>query len=364
MGMIVVSFGSTMPYIRDEFALSFENGGLILAFFSGSYLINGMLSGWLVDWIGKKAILVTGNSLYVIGLSSLFFASQVWIIYVSVVILGIGWGFCNTTINILVNDSSHGDAKAMSLLHMSFGVGAFIVPLLFNVFLKLGLTWKELMLFLSLLALVSFVLSLFMQIDFVKENKKEGSKKHFQNSKQLILYMAILFFYVGSESAFSGWIVSYLITGLKMAAGFAQNMLSILWLTIIIGRYAIGLLGTRINKGKFVMAASGIALLSMVLFISTSNQIIIFISVIGIGLSFAGIYPLTMAHANPIIRGSGLATALVISGGGLGSTTVPYLSGRIADGYGTVAIISTILVTLTCMFIFSWINERQNMRSL
>ena len=110
MGMIVVSFGSIMPYIRDEFALSFENGGLILAFFSGSYLINGMLSGWLVDLVGKKSILVIGNCLYVIGLVLLFFASQVWIIYVSVAILGIGWGFCNTTINILVNDSSHGDA--------------------------------------------------------------------------------------------------------------------------------------------------------------------------------------------------------------------------------------------------------------
>jgi fucose permease len=108
------------------------------------------------------------------------------------------------------------------------------------------------------------------------------------------------------------------------------------------------------------MTASGTAFLSMVLFISTSNQLLILLSVIGIGLSFAGIYPLTMAHANPIIRGSGLATALVISGGGLGSTIVPYISGRIADRYGTVAIIATILVTLICMFLFSLINERKN----
>ena len=81
---------------------------------------------------------------------------------------------------------------------------------------------------------------------------------------------------------------------------------------------------------------------------------------IGIGLSFSGIYPLTMAHAHPIIRGSGIATALVISGGGLGSTIVPYISGRIADRYGTVSIIATILMTLICMFVFSMINERKN----
>lgn len=182
----------------------------------------------------------------------------------------------------------------------------------------------------------------------------------FQNPRQLALYMAILFFYVGSESAFSGWIVSYLITGLEMSPGFAQNMLSVLWLTIIIGRYIIGLFGTRIDKARFVMVVSATVLLSMVLFIATSNPWIIAISVIGIGLSFSGIYPLTMAHANPIIRGSGLATALVISGGGMGSTLVPYLGGRIADQYGTVAIISTILVTLTCLLFFSIINERKD----
>lgn len=360
MGMIVVSFGSTMPYIREELTLSFEKGGMILAFFSGSYLLNGMFSGWLVDQIGKKAVLVTGNSLYVLGLTLLFFASQIWMIYISVIILGIGWGLCNTTINILVNDSSHGDAKAMSLLHMSFGVGAFFVPLLFNILLKMGFAWKELMLLLAVLASVALILSLGMKIEFIKEDKKKDSKKSFQNPNQLVLYMAVLFFYVGSESAFSGWIVSYLITGLEMGQSFAQNMLSALWLTIIIGRYVIGLMGMRINKAKFVMMASGTAFLSMLLFISTSNQLLILLSVIGIGLSFAGIYPLTMAHANPIIRGSGLATALVISGGGLGSTIVPYISGRIADRYGTVAIIATILVTLICMFLFSFINERKN----
>lgn len=182
----------------------------------------------------------------------------------------------------------------------------------------------------------------------------------FQNPRQLALYMAILFFYVGSESAFSGWIVSYLISGLGMSPAFAQNMLSILWLTIIVARYIIGQNGTRIDKARFVMIVSATVLLSMILFVATSNPLIITVSVIGIGFSFAGIYPLTMAHANPIIRGSGLATALVISGGGMGSTVVPYLSGRIADRFGTVAIIGTILMTLTFLLFFSVINDRKD----
>ena len=360
MGMIVVSFGSIMPYIRESFSLTFEQGGLILAFFSGSYLINGMLSGVIVDKIGQKPVLMLGNALYAIGLTLLFFATETWMLYSSVVIVGMGWGFCNTSINILVNDTSNGETKAMSLLHMSFGVGAFFVPILFNIFIKLGLEWRQMMLFLAFMALIALMLSMKMNIGFIKKDSKKSKKGTLTSPKQLVLYMLILFFYVGGESAFSGWMVSFLMTGLNKLEGFSQNMLSTLWLTMIVARYVIGVMNHRIDKAKYVVVASVTAVIGMSLFMIAKSEWILFLSIVIIGFSFAGIYPLTMAHANHVIRGSGLATAAVISGGGLGSALVPYVSGRIADQYGTSAIIVIILVCLICMFGFAMLNYRMH----
>lgn len=358
MGMIVVSFGSIMPYIRETFSLSFEQGGLILAFFSGSYLVNGMISGIVVDRIGQKPVLVLGNTLYTIGLTLIFFATEPWILYLSVIIVGMGWGFCNTSINILVNDTSKGETKAMSLLHMSFGVGAFFVPILFNIFIKLGLEWRQMMLFLAFMSLIALVLSLKMNIQFIKKDSKINKKGTLTSPKQLLLYMVILFFYVGGESAFSGWMVSFLMTGLNKLEGFSQNMLSTLWLTVIIARYIIGVMNHRIDKAKYVVFASATAVIGMGIFIVAKSDLLLFFSIIIIGLSFAGIYPLTMAHANHVIRGSGFATAAVISGGGLGSALVPYVSGRVADYYGTTAIIVIILLSLICMLGFTTLNYR------
>jgi len=359
MGMIVVSFGSIMPYIRDTFSLTFEQGGMMLAFFSGSYLVNGMISGFLVDKFGQKPVLVVGNALYVIGLTTIYFAHEPWMLYLSVVIIGTGWGFCNTTVNILVNDTSKGETKAMSLLHMSFGVGAFFIPLFFSFLLRMGFSWRHMMLFLALMSLVALLLSIKMKIRQKNTDKpqNETNKKETSASpKILLLYMIILFFYVGGENAFNGWVVSYLMTGLHKMEGFSQNILSTLWLTIILGRYMIGLLNHRIDKAKFVMIASFMALTGMSLFILAKSEWLIFLSIICIGLSISGIYPLTMAHANRVIHGSGLATAIVISGGGLGATIIPYVSGRIADYYGTIAIIGTVLISWIGMSIFTVLN--------
>lgn len=360
MGMIVISFGATMPYIRSEFELSFEQGGLILALFSASYLINGLISGYLVDKIGHKRVLIGGNLGYIVGLSILASSKQLVTVYIGVVILGLGWGICNSVVNILVNDSSKGDSKAMSLLHMSFGVGAFIIPILFNSVLRLGYTWKHMMWILAFMALIAEILVLKMQIPFIRAVKSNTEKEIKLPWRYIYVYMFVLFFYVGVENAFSGWMVSYLETDLKFAEGFSQGLLSTLWLTIIFGRFMTGILGRKMNKSKYIVIVSISAFVGLFVFLVSTSAMWIALSVVWIGLSLAGIYPLTMADANRHIRGSGIATAIVISGGGIGATIMPYLTGRLADQFGAVAIIGTILASTGFMILFSVVNFKQN----
>ena len=359
MGMIVISFGATMPYIRREFTLTFEQGGLILAIFSASYLINGLISGILVDGIGHKWVLLIGNAGYILGLLILASSNCLVTIYFGVLVLGLGWGFCNSVVNILVNDSSEGDSKAMSLLHMSFGVGAFVVPLLFNGLLMIGFTWKHLMFILALMALIAEIIAIKMKIPFIKPMRQNDNHRIKLPWRYIIIYMFILFFYVGVENAFSGWMVSYLETGLNFSEGFSQGLLSTLWLTMIFGRFATGTFGRKMDKAKYLVCVSFTAFLGMFIFWLSTSEVWIALSVICIGLSLAGIYPLTIADANRHIRGSGVATAIVISGGGIGATIMPYLTGKVADRYGAIAIISSILVSIVFMFFFTALNWRK-----
>jgi fucose permease len=358
MGMIVISFGAIMPDIRSTFDLSYEQGGLMLSIFSLSYLASGLLGGVLSDKIGIKKTIILGNLLYVVGLLTIAASNNVWMLFLGIGITGIGWGYCNTAINVLINDISDGDGNAMSLLHMSFGIGAFVIPLIFSVFLRLDMTWQHMMVFLAVMASVALVLSTWMNIPQKTKSelktKKDTGKKSWP---MMLLFMGILFFYVGSENAFSGWMVTYLTTAVSFSESGAQNMLSTLWLMVIAGRIVTGRMSRSVPHSTMTFFMSLGALLAMLLFISTSSPFVIGLSIVIIGFMFSGIYPLTMANANPIIKGSATSSAIVIAGGGLGSTILPYVTGKIADEWGTTAIIYAIIVTLMAMVIFTGVNR-------
>lgn len=358
MGMIVISFGAIMPDIRSTFDLSYEQGGLMLSIFSLSYLVNGLLGGVLSDRIGLKKTINLGNLLYVVGLLTIAASGNVWILFLGIGITGMGWGYCNTAINVLINEISDGDGNAMSLLHMSFGIGAFMIPLVFSVFLRLNLTWQHMMVLLAVMASIALVLSIRMDIPrMTKSELKVKSDSGKKSWPMMLLFMGILFFYVGSENAFSGWMVTYLTTAVSFSESGAQNMLSTLWLMVIAGRIVTGRMSKFISHATMTFFMSLGALLSMLLFLSSSSPFLIGLSIVMIGLMFSGIYPLTMANANPVIKGSATSSAIVIAGGGLGSTILPYVTGKIADTWGTTAIIYAIIVTLSAMVILTGFNR-------
>ncbi len=358
MGMIVISFGAIMPDIRSTFDLSYEQGGLMLAIFSLSYLASGLLGGVLSDKIGLKKTINLGNLLYVVGLLTIATSNNVWMLFLGIGITGMGWGYCNTAINVLINEISDGDGNAMSLLHMSFGIGAFVIPLIFSVFLRLDMTWQHMMVFLAVMAAIALILSTWMNIPQMSKSELESKSDTGKRSwPMMLIFMGILFFYVGSENAFSGWMVTYLTTAVSFSDSGAQNMLSTLWLMVIAGRMVSGKISRSIPPATMIFFMSVGALLAMLLFISSSSPFAIGLSIVIIGLMFSGIYPLTMANANPIIRGSATSSAIVISGGGLGSTILPYLTGKIADEWGTTAIIYAIIATLMAMVILTGYNR-------
>lgn len=358
MGMIVVSFGATMPFIRESYKLSYEQGGVLLAIFSGSYLVNGLLGGVISDRIGLKKTIVIGNVLYVAGLTIMAFTPVEYGLYLGILITGMGWGFCNTGINVLIGIASNGDGNAMSLLHMSFGIGAFIIPLIFSLFLELTLSWKHMMLFLAAMALVALILSLKME-DLRESREETVSTKGRIGQKSLpfiLLFGMTLFFYVGSENTFSNWMVTHLTNELRFSQTVSQNLLSTFWLMVIVGRVIVGRV-SRYTKAHYMVVVMGIGgLLGMFMFVNVSTIWGIAMAIVLCGLMFSGIYPMTMVATRYVVGYSATISALIISGGGLGSTILPYITGKLADNWGTAIIFKTVLITLGIMVVLIVLN--------
>ncbi|PKM50372.1 MAG: hypothetical protein CVV02_11375 [Firmicutes bacterium HGW-Firmicutes-7] len=365
MGMITLFLGSNMPNISELYKLSYAQSGLVLSFFAAGALICGFISGVMGDAIGMKRVLVISNCLYVIGMLIVALSSSVIFLYLGVFIIGSGGGAFGTSVNLIVNDFIHGDGRIMSLLHMSFGVGAFIIPIISNKALELGLNWKSVLILLIVLELVSLVLSLNMKIHFHRKTSENKilNKKIFKN-KTIYIFAAILFFYVGAENSINGWIVTYLIDGLELSKSFANNALSVFWIIMMFGRFINSIISQKFQKEDILLCSSIGTVVMIIAFINSTNPILIVLIIALLGLMLSGIYPLAFASANPIIKGSGLVGAVITSGGALGSVAVPYISGIVSEYSGVRGVLFTILIALILMTVFIGVNKKLSTKAI
>ncbi|MHB8964318.1 MAG: MFS transporter, partial [Saccharofermentanales bacterium] len=151
------------------------------------------------------------------------------------------------------------------------------------------------------------------------------------------LFMMMLFLYVGVETGFSGWIVTYLSGIRHFDASAAQSLLSVMWISIIIGRLAVAFYGSRFMKARFLMLEGcGItfAALGMILF---TNQGMLVLSVIVLGLSLSAFYGMVVANASYLITRSSRASGMMMAFGSLGASVLPYLAGVFAGMKDIVA---------------------------
>lgn len=360
MGMIVLSFGAIMPYIRDTYNLSYEQGGRIFALLASSSLIMGFFGGALSDRFGYKSILLLANFFYVIGLVIIAYSHTPLMLYIGAFIVGAGWGSCNTSVNMIVSIYVHGDGKIMSLLHMIYGVGAVAIPVISGIMIKSGLAWNSIMIMLAVLSLLNIIIVVKMPIHKMNNNtvKHKGENKNVFSNYRLYVFIGIIFFYTGAENTFNGWLVTYLRDGLNFSERFSQNMLSFMWVVMIFGRYLNSILSQIIKKETIILLSGIGGLLSVILFINVKSTLLIIIAIALTSIMMSGVYPITIANANPIIKRSGTAAAMIMSSGGLGAAVVPYIGGNAAGKVGVTGIIMTIIVSFALLTIMALINRK------
>jgi len=365
MGMLTLFFGTSMTNIRADYALSFEQGGLILSTFAVGSLTFSFLCGVLGDLLGMKRVLIFGHISFLMGIFTIYLTGSSLLLYLGTFLIGAGLGAGSTSVNIIVNDFVHGDGKVMSLLHMCFGIGALLIPVISSRVMRWGLNWKSVLIIMAFLEMLAVYISLKMEIPKNGNHPADQriiTKKALKNIR-LYIFMAILFFYVGAENAFNGWVVTYLTQGVKLSEEFSQQMLSLFWIVMMFGRYLNSLISRKILKETILLVSTIGAAVMMLLFITSPYQELIISIVIFMGLMFSGVYPLTVANANPVIKGSALSGALLGSAGSLGSAIIPYISGIAAEKTGVKGIMLTVFASLVIMSIFALINKRFQLSS-
>ena len=356
--------GSFIPFLRTAYGFSYDLSGILLSCQSVGNMISVLIAGILPSLLGRRrSILATavwmavGYMIFVSGLGNPFFLIAAFLM--TGIARGGNSNFANTMISTLPGDKA---ARGYNLLHGCFAIGALLSPLMLVLFVRLWPAggWR---LVAGLLCLLSCCqLAVYFKMPLPQEQQQKGVRsidRSFLRVKQFWLGSAMLFFYISTEYAIVGWLVTYFQDAGILSANLSQMMNSLLWLVIFLGRMAGAALTGRISRGKLLLV-DGIGLFAFFLLLLFSRSPVpVVLGLMGTGLFMATIYPTAFAFGSDCIKGNDFGCSIMILTGSIGGVLTPALVGFTAEqagiraGMGLVAVFIGLLLISMILSVLS-----------
>lgn len=377
-GVFFYSFGVFLSYMSAEFGWgrAMVGGALSVTLLASG--LPGPLIGASIDRFGPRLNMILGNCLVSVGLVSMSFATEVWQLYLFFgILVGLGTGFgmyipCTTIVN---NWFVKRQALAMALLLSAGGLAGFAFPPLVTGLLS-SVGWQGTWL---TLAAVHFTSTVIVGGLILVRNRPESSHQHngtasamvaeagdsqrpapgseggpedwglrdLMRSPMVRLIAAIYitsFFAIGTLTAHQ---VAYL-RDLGNSPITAAFTFSIMAGSTLLGRLAFGVLGSRVDMRRLVVAFYCIQLAALTILVIAPSLSLIYAYAVLFGISFGG-----LTVAAPTLIGAYFGRArfvkilsLVFPLGIAVEALGPIMAGAIYDLTGTYVAAFSVVVIL------------------
>lgn len=355
-----LALGSLVPFLRASYSLSYDTAGMLVSLQSVGNLCAIGLMGFLPTFFGRrKSVLMTSVWMAVAYLLFTTGWGGAALLPVACFLMGIAKGgnanFANTMMSTLPGKKA---SVGYNLAHGAYAVGALVSPLLIVLCTRddtsRWTTATAIILGLCLVQLVDYLLVPLPREQMTKSVR--SMDKSFLKEKSFYLASAILFFYVSTEYAINGWLVTYFQDLGVLSDTMAQMMSSLLWLVMFLGRMAGAAVVGKLSREKLlVMDGVGLVVFFLLMFFSRS-QLPIIIGIIGVGLFQSTIYTSAMALGTEAVRGNDLGVSWMILAGSAGGILTPALVGFVAEWAGIrsgMAVVAAMTAALLVTILFS-----------
>lgn len=359
-GIMALLVGSILPYIMEEKGINYSEGGSILSAFAIGNFLASFINPWLCEKIGRKWTVICLTVMIPISFCILCTLPPLEVMYVLLLLIGIGRGSCSVFSNSMVNDICPGKPSAISLLHTTFAVGAFLAPFLTTICIGLGFNWRVivyLLIALWLIADIGYISISKSVIQPVKKNKQGKTDYSFLKNADFYIMGFILFFYLGVENCVNGWFITYFQDSGIMSDAYATNLVSIVWVMVMAGRLINAKISSKIKISNLVMLYCISTAVFFFLLIATRNLAVITVAIVGLGFFLAGIYPTCIGSMGKALQGSTAGMAYLLAMAALGGIITPKIVGIVADYAGMNAAIGVLIVNVAGMLVLAFFNK-------
>lgn len=371
-GMIALTQGSMLPDMKAAYGLSDTAGGLMLSAHSIGNLAAGFLSGVVGVYLGRKRTVIMLSSLAFIGMLLIAVQGVPGLLFFAFILTGVGRGSVSNFNNGTVNAITGGSAAASNLLHAVFAVGAIFSPMAF-LLLRNAINWQAGVLLVVVCGAISVANLTRVTVPDDRPAKKTGGRSGgfgFLKEPAFLVLAGMMLFYLCSEYAINGWLVSYIqhkdallqnfgVTGEALdraVRAYSQTMATLLWAVILVGRLTSAWLSQRIAPKKLMLIASALeaGCFAGLLFSSTIPAVTLCVA--GLGFFMSGICPMIYADAAVYTNAYPMATGILLSFGSAGGIAMPTVVGALADAHGFNGGMTAILVAIALLVVFAALN--------
>lgn len=358
-----LALGSLIPFLRDSYSLSYDFAGMLVSLQSVGNLCAIGLMGFLPSFLGRrKSVLVTAfwmAAAYLIFTTGL---GGALLLPAACFMTGIAKGgnanFANTMMSTLPGKKA---SVGYNLAHGAYAVGALLAPLLIVACTRtVSDGWRTAAAVLLGLCAVQLLNYLFVPLpeETIRKSVK-AIDRSFLKSRSFWLASAILFFYVSTEYAINGWLVTYFQDIGVLSDDMAQMMSSLLWVVMFAGRMIGAMIVGKVSR-KTLLVIDGVGLTAFFLLVFFSRSPLpIVLGIAGVGAFMATIYTSAMALGTEAVRGNDLGVSWMILAGSAGGIITPAAVGFVAErvgiqaGMGVVVVMTIALLVTILISVFS-----------
>ncbi|HSP15200.1 MAG TPA: MFS transporter [Thermoanaerobaculia bacterium] len=336
-GIVLAILGALfgLPAMRERLGVTLvQQGDIFLALFFGVFL-STIVVGPMIDSFGNKIVLTISAALVTIALVVFAYVHSFPGAMLAAVILGFGGGGLNTSANALVADLyPENRGPMLNVLGTFFGFGALFIPLLAAIITGFFTITQLLLIAASLAALCTIF---YLVLTFPPPREAIGfsllASIKAVRIPGVLLFGILLFCQSGNEAAIGGWTSTYA-GSIGARPRTATWILAGYWAALMIGRVLGAKLLALMSKHALVLSSGIGSVVGAAVMVASTSVAGLAIGAAIIGISFAAIYPTTLAiAADRYERLAGTIFGLLFAMGLVGGMLFPWGIGHLSQAY-------------------------------
>jgi MFS transporter, FHS family, Na+ dependent glucose transporter 1 len=346
LGLASGVLGPSLLRLADNTTATIAQASSILLFHALGYMIGAVIGGRGYDRIAGHPIMSVGLIIIAASLAFTPVTHLLWVLGALMLVLGMSQGALDVggnTLLVWVHGKNVG--PFMNGLHLFFGIGAFMAPILVAQAMRIqdNLNW-------AYWGMALFMLIPAVGLAFIKSPPRKAESdevgKSGGRSNILLLGMIIAFylFYVGMEVGFTGWIFTYATTSNLLTEVSAAYATSLFWGTFTLGRLLSIPIAIKLRpRYVLTMDLVGCFACILILLLWPGSVTALWISIAGTGLFAASIFPTMITFAENRMHLTGKITSLFFVGASTGGMFFPWLIGQCYASVGPRMVPFTII---------------------